>query len=89
MDALAGFFVTHANDWLAWIGHAAWQGAVVGLVALAAVKYGRRWPAPVRYWILVLALFKFAMPPLTSLPIGIFSLVSVRDSQVKSNLRTS
>src|SRR5207244_4845390 len=40
---------------------------------LAMVALGRRWPSPLRYWLLVLALAKFAMPPLLALPTGFFS----------------
>ena len=85
MDALANSAARHADGWASCVGHAAWQGAVVGLVALAVVRLGRRWPAPLRYWILVLALFKFATPPLTSLPTGVFSLLSVRYSLAEPN----
>ena len=82
MDTLTNLATRILERWpsLAW--HAAWQGAVVGLLALAVVATGRRWPAPVRYWILVLALIKFVTPPVGSLPTGIFSLVSVSESHV-------
>ncbi len=85
MDALANFSSSQANVWVTWVGQAAWQGTIVGLAALAVVALRRRWTAPVRYWILVLALFKFAIPPLASLPTGVFSLMSVRETRLPPN----
>ena len=55
-----------ADEWWFWTLHAAWQSALVGCVILAVVACARRWPAPVRYWLLVIALIKFAVPPLWS-----------------------
>ncbi|HOE12231.1 MAG TPA: hypothetical protein PLQ35_08215 [bacterium] len=52
--------------------HATWQGALVGLLALAAVYLGKRLPAPLRYWLLLVALAKFLFPPFLSLPVGVF-----------------
>ena len=85
MQTLANFASRHPEDWGCQIWQGAWQGAVVGLAALIVVALGRRWRAPVRYWILVLALVKFATPPLTALPTGVFSLVSVSDATVASD----
>src|SRR6185295_6796001 len=42
-------------------------------IALVAVACGRRWPAPLRHGILVLAMIKFALPPFAAMPLGIFS----------------
>src|SRR5579872_4884815 len=67
------------RPWGRLVGHAAWQGALVGLAALVVVGLGRRLPSHVCYWVLVLALVKFVTPPLTPLPTGAFSLVSIRD----------
>jgi hypothetical protein len=65
------------NDWaVSWwqtMGPAAWQAAVVGSIALVAIAFGRRWPAPLRHGILVLAMIKFALPPFAAVPLGIFS----------------
>lgn len=68
--------------WLLLAGHAAWQAAVIGVVALIIVRACPRLPSPVRYWLLVLALLKFAMPPLLSLPTGVFGLVTVPENRV-------
>jgi beta-lactamase regulating signal transducer with metallopeptidase domain len=84
MDTFTGFANRTLEHWLSLVWHAAWQGAVVGLLVLAAVKYGRRWPAPVRYWLLVLALIKFVTPPLESFPTGIFSLVSINEPRFET-----
>ncbi len=70
------------EHWLLLAGHAAWQAAVIGVVALIIVRACPRLPSPVRYWLLVLALLKFAMPPLLSLPTGVFGLVTVSETRV-------
>ena len=61
MDRFADIPARLADDWVTFVWHAGWQGAAVGLAAMAVVALGRRWPAPVRYWILILALVKFAI----------------------------
>ncbi len=88
MIRLADMAASHADRWVSLVWHAAWQGALVGIVALAVVALRRRWPAPIRYWILVLALVKFATPPLTTLPTGIFGFVTVSDQSVASGSPT-
>ncbi len=65
------------DAWWFWVVQAGWQSAVVGGVLLAVVASGKRWPAPVRCAILVVALLKFAMPPLWSAPTGLFSHLTV------------
>jgi beta-lactamase regulating signal transducer with metallopeptidase domain len=77
LNRLLDFVTANAEGWAVLMGHAAWQGALVGLAALVIVAVGRRCSSPVRYWILVLALIKFATPPMTAMPTGLFSLVSV------------
>src|SRR5262245_28279547 len=60
--------------WWEGILQSSWQAALVGAALLLTLQlFGRRWPAPLRYALLVLALLKFACPPLTPLPTGIFS----------------
>jgi beta-lactamase regulating signal transducer with metallopeptidase domain len=53
--------------------HVTWQASLLALVALALVRVGRRWPSPLRYWLLVVALAKFIMPPMLAAPTGLFS----------------
>jgi len=79
MQTLTNLAAPCVDSWIRTVGHAAWQGLVVGLLAMAVVTVGKRWASPVRYWILLLALIKFAAPPLMSLPSGLFSLVAVSD----------
>lgn len=81
MQTLMNLAAPCVDSWIRTVGHAAWQGLVVGILALAVVAAGKRWPSPVRYWILLLALIKFAVPPLMALPGGLFSLVAVSDQQ--------
>ena len=61
--------------WWTHVVHATWQAALVGGILLAVTFAGRRWPAPLRYGLLLLALFKFAFPPLVSIPTGLFTAV--------------
>jgi beta-lactamase regulating signal transducer with metallopeptidase domain len=76
LEWLNGF----SAQWWACILQASWQTAVVALFLLAAVHVlGRRWPAPLRYALLLLALLKFACPPFLSAPTGLFTgLVQAR-----------
>ncbi|MBI4658393.1 MAG: HEAT repeat domain-containing protein [Verrucomicrobia bacterium] len=67
-----------SETWWSWVFHAAWQAALVGGISLAVIHIGRRWPGPLRYWLLVLALLKFACPPFLSVPSGVFSVAGPR-----------
>ncbi|MBI2947950.1 MAG: HEAT repeat domain-containing protein, partial [Verrucomicrobia bacterium] len=67
-----------AEAWWTCVFHAAWQGALVGGVLVMVIHLGRRWPGPLRYWLLTLALLKFAFPPLLPVPTGVFSAVGPR-----------
>jgi beta-lactamase regulating signal transducer with metallopeptidase domain len=70
--------LNHIAAW--WWGHlisAAWQTGVVGAVVLVLVlALGKRWPAPLRYALLVLALLKFACPPWLPVPTGLLAHVA-------------
>lgn len=63
-----------ADVWAFVVGHMALQAAVVAAVLVILAVWGRRWPAPIRHGLLLLALLKFAIPPVTNLPVGIFSV---------------
>jgi len=52
-----------SSEWWSWVFHASWQSAAVGLLLVGLVLLFRRLPAPVRYGLLVVALVKFAVPP--------------------------
>ena len=60
-----------AEYWWPYVLRATWQGCLVALFILLAVRLGRRWPSPVLYGLLFVALIKFALPPTVSAPIGI------------------
>jgi beta-lactamase regulating signal transducer with metallopeptidase domain/thiol-disulfide isomerase/thioredoxin len=74
--------------WFSFVGHAAWQASLLAVLLLAVVGLGRRWPSPLRYWLLVLALAKFALPPVVSMPTGLFSYIgpAVRATPSTANL---
>lgn len=78
-----------AAVWFSYVGHSAWQASLLAVLLLVVVGVGRRWPSPLRYWLLVLALVKFALPPALSLPTGLFShagpaVDSVRGTSVRA-----
>jgi hypothetical protein len=59
--------------WWTWVWHSSWQSALVTGLVLGALAQGKRWNAPLRYAILLVALLKFAVPPLLPLPTGVFT----------------
>lgn len=76
-------------DLWAWnTAHAAWQAALVGCIAILFVRVATRVPAQIRYSILLLAIAKFAFPPLQSLPTGLFGFVSVSQTLEGSTFGT-
>ena len=76
MTSMVGWLNEVASVWWAWVIHASWQSALIALVLLGLVASRRRWPAPWRYALLVVALLKFLCPPLLPAPTGILSRVS-------------
>jgi hypothetical protein len=54
---------------------ASWQGAIIGLLLLTVIWFGRRWSSQVHYALLLVALIKFAVPPLWSSPTGLLSYI--------------
>jgi len=62
-----------ADVWWTWIASAFWQSAIIGLILLTLLAFARRWSSPVRYGLLLIALLKFAVPPLWSTPTGLLS----------------
>lgn len=75
MNATIEFLNGASEIWWTYLFHATWQGTIVGGVLLMGVFIGKRWPAPLRYGLLLLALLKFAAPPLLPIPTGVFSRV--------------
>jgi beta-lactamase regulating signal transducer with metallopeptidase domain len=65
------------DAWWFWVVQSGWQSALVGGVLLIIVAWGKRWPAPVRSTLLLIALCKFAMPPFWTAPTGLFSHFAV------------
>jgi beta-lactamase regulating signal transducer with metallopeptidase domain/thiol-disulfide isomerase/thioredoxin len=61
--------------WFSFVYHVTWQASLLAVLLLTGVAVARRWPSPLRYWLLVLALAKFALPPVLSMPTGLFSRV--------------
>jgi len=68
---------TLVNTWWVVVVHTSWQAAFVGAAALLGVWALRRRTPTLRYALLVVALVKFAMPPMTSFPTGVFSRVQL------------
>ncbi len=62
-----------AAKWFPFVYHVTWQASLLAVLLLVVVRLGGRWPSPMRYSLLVLALVKFALPPQLSMPTGLFS----------------
>ncbi|MEO8215509.1 MAG: M56 family metallopeptidase [Acidobacteriota bacterium] len=69
MDALTLL----ARQWSVHLFHATWQAVAVALLLLGAVRLVPRASSTLRYALLLLALVKFAVPPMLPLPSGLFS----------------
>lgn len=57
-----------ANNWSDVVFHTNWQAGIVCLILLGLAIAGKRWPAPARHGILLIALMKFAIPPCIPIP---------------------
>ncbi len=79
-----------AATWFSFVYHVSWQASLLAVLLLVVVLLGRRWPSPLRYWLLVLALAKFALPPLLAMPMGLFSNVgpAVQATPIEANFHT-
>src|SRR5436190_5895168 len=75
MNAFTQSLNQAAAAWWLFVLHVTWQASLLAALLVIVVLSGRRWPSPLRYWLLMLALLKFALPPLISLPTGLFSNV--------------
>ena len=72
MSGATGLLNAAGAAWWPYVFHAAWQAGVVGVLVLGAVWALRRRSAPLRYGLLLVALAKFAIPPMLALPVGAF-----------------
>ena len=77
MSQFVDFLNSAAEVWWPFVIHGAWQAALIGAVVLIVLKFGKRWPSPVRYGLVLLALIKFLVPPMAAFPSGILSQFEV------------
>ncbi|HNU50213.1 MAG TPA: M56 family metallopeptidase [Verrucomicrobiota bacterium] len=84
MNVLIGWLNEASPVWWPYVMHAAWQGALVGVLLLGVVWWKRRWPALWGYGLLLVALIKFAIPPVLPAPTGIFSHLAPGVSRVQA-----
>jgi hypothetical protein len=75
MNAMIVSLNSAAEIWWQRTVSVSWQAAIVGLLLLALVWFGRRWSSQVHYALLLVALIKFAVPPLWSSPTGLLSQI--------------
>lgn len=61
------------QTWWIYAFHTTWTSSLVAVLLLAVIWLGWRWPAQLRYTIVLIALLKFAVPPMLALPVGLFS----------------
>jgi GWxTD domain-containing protein len=65
-----------AEAWFGSMASAAFQATLLALFILGMFWIGRHWPPALRHALLMLALCKFVIPPMMSLPTGLFNLVT-------------
>ena len=78
MNSLLHFLNQCSPAWWEYTLHATWQAALTAAILLGVAALGRKWPAPWRYGLLLVALLKFAVPPFLSVPFGAFSHLGPR-----------
>lgn len=61
------------HTWWSHVFPLTWTSSLVAVVLLAVIWIGRRWPAQLRYAIVLVALIKFAVPPTLTAPVGLFN----------------
>ncbi len=80
-------FNSLADTWTWQVGNAAWQAALVGCILILFVRWAERISARIRYAILLVALAKFAFPPLYSLPTGVFGWIEISRAEISANVQ--
>lgn len=86
MNPIVEAFNAWSSYWWQWLAPATCQSAAVALILLVLVTIGRRWAAPVRHALLLVALLKFAMPPTFWSPTGIFYAAATPFSAVREQV---
>ena len=87
MNPIADFLNGAGDAWWPLAVHVTWQASLVAAVVLSAVWVGRRWPSPLRYGLMLVALFKFVAPPFLALPAGAFSRLHLRQGMSPAEAR--
>jgi ankyrin repeat protein/beta-lactamase regulating signal transducer with metallopeptidase domain len=64
-----------AEPWSRYMASATLQATLLALVVLGLLQIGRSWRPAWRYAFMMLALCKFVVPPMLSLPTGLFSRI--------------
>ena len=65
-----------ADTWFQYMASATLQATLLALLILGMLRIGRRWPPALRHAFLMLALCKFVIPPMLSLPTGLFNRIT-------------
>ncbi|MBN1941736.1 MAG: hypothetical protein JW849_00420 [Phycisphaerae bacterium] len=73
MDNLAEHAGVMVELWWRYVFHATWTSSLAAVVVLVCIRLGRRWPAQLRLGLLLIVLVKFAVPPMLTLPVGLFN----------------
>ncbi len=72
-NALIETLNTVGDHWWSIVFHLTWQASILAAVLLLVVRLGRRWPSPLRYWLLMLGMIKFVVPFVPASPTGVFT----------------
>ncbi|MBP1609510.1 MAG: hypothetical protein H6Q04_1745, partial [Acidobacteria bacterium] len=64
-----------AEAWFPYMASATLQATILALVVLGILWIGRRWSPALRYALMMLALCKFVIPPMLSLPTGLLNRI--------------
>jgi ankyrin repeat protein/beta-lactamase regulating signal transducer with metallopeptidase domain len=64
-----------AEHWFRYMASATLQATLLALLVLGLLQLCRRWTPALRYALMMLALCKFVIPPMLSLPTGLFSRI--------------